>query len=300
MSGLVLAIEGGGTKTRILLADMEGNILAEEHLSGASPLYINRDSFAMQLRDQLHRVRQVMESHGGRVFRLGLAAPMDRGLVQDVVREIFGHVHCIEASEGEVTLMLHGLQVGVALVAGTGASCRAINESGEHITCGGFGPQFGDEGSGYWIGREAIRAVALAEEGRGPETLLQDQVYQKFRVGNYWHLLNYANGNGHLPVPEVAALTHEVFRSGKRGDSVAIDICLRAGRELGKLVTHTTAQARIERVPTPLAMSGGVFWGEALITRGIEQVLKKSPTVFQLLPPEPEPGPGLIRLLTTE
>ena len=60
----------------------------------------------------------------------------------------------------------------MALVAGTGSVAYGRNAAGKTARAGGWGYLAGDEGSAYWIGREALAALALALDGRGPPTAL--------------------------------------------------------------------------------------------------------------------------------
>src|SRR5439155_1968617 len=61
----------------------------------------------------------------------------------------------------------------IVLVVGTGTVAYGRDAAGRAARAGGWGPLFGDEGGGYWVGCEALRAVARAHDGRGPETALQ-------------------------------------------------------------------------------------------------------------------------------
>jgi N-acetylglucosamine kinase-like BadF-type ATPase len=63
---------------------------------------------------------------------------------------------------------------GIVVIAGTGSICCGINARGKRFCAGGWGPRAGDEGAGAWIARRALRAVAHASAGRGPETLLTE------------------------------------------------------------------------------------------------------------------------------
>jgi N-acetylglucosamine kinase-like BadF-type ATPase len=59
-----------------------------------------------------------------------------------------------------------GIQPGVLLIAGTGSIVIARNAAGQMCRTGGWGPVFGDEGGGFWIGREAVRTALRAEDSR--------------------------------------------------------------------------------------------------------------------------------------
>ncbi|NIA15473.1 MAG: hypothetical protein GWP08_15525, partial [Nitrospiraceae bacterium] len=159
MNALILAVEGGGTKTRVLLADADGQVLARGQGGPASPLYIRRGTFMSRTRRLLERVACEAEGRGGRIAAIGFGGPMDRPLMREIVEGLFGEVPIHDASEGQMGLAYYGLRWGMCLISGTGASCYAQQPRGRRWSCGGLGPQFGDEGSGAWIGCQAVKAV---------------------------------------------------------------------------------------------------------------------------------------------
>jgi hypothetical protein len=73
---------------------------------------------------------------------------------------------------------------GVVIIAGTGSIVYGRNAGGEAARAGGWGHIIGDEGSGYWIGREALAAVMRAADGRGPQTQLTRNILTHFDVAD--------------------------------------------------------------------------------------------------------------------
>src|SRR5213078_4483038 len=71
---------------------------------------------------------------------------------------------------------------GIVIISGTGSIVYGRNERVEAARAGGWGHMIGDEGSGYWIGREALAAVMRAGDGRGPETGLTAAMLAHFQV----------------------------------------------------------------------------------------------------------------------
>ncbi|HEX5013299.1 MAG TPA: BadF/BadG/BcrA/BcrD ATPase family protein [Candidatus Limnocylindrales bacterium] len=72
------------------------------------------------------------------------------------------------------------LGAGVSLVAGTGVACLVVPDVGRPQVVGGHGYLLGDEGGGFWIGREGLRAALRAREGRGPQTALTSLAEARF------------------------------------------------------------------------------------------------------------------------
>src|SRR3990170_4420420 len=71
-------------------------------------------------------------------------------------------------------------QPGIVIISGTGSIAYGRNAAGEAARSGGWGHVLGDEGSGYWIGRAALRAVLRAADRRGPPTVLTRMLLKHF------------------------------------------------------------------------------------------------------------------------
>ena len=69
---------------------------------------------------------------------------------------------------------------GIVVIAGTGSGAAGRDAAGRTVRVGGHGFLLGDEGGGYWIGREAVRAALRAADGTGPPTALIDVVRAAF------------------------------------------------------------------------------------------------------------------------
>ena len=297
---LWLAIEGGGTKTRLLLADTSGTFFARQVGGASSKLYVQeRDykAYASRMRVLLGNIKDAADAVSGRVTVVGLAAPMVPELVTGLVRETLGEVEFIFSSEGAIALACHDLSWGVSMVAGTGATCVAVNDQGEGATCGGFGPQFGDEGSGYWIGREAIAAAMREKDGRGPGTVLTQALCAFYKIGHIMEIYKYRGPGGHVAGPKVASCVPVVFETARTGDPVAKTVCRRAGHALGHTVVATVRRAKLDGQPVPVVFTGGVFNGGPLILTPLKRVLRRSDIEFQIFPVVTEPGEGILKVI---
>jgi N-acetylglucosamine kinase-like BadF-type ATPase len=297
---LWLAIEGGGTKTRLLLADTDRNILARQVGGTSSGLYVQShdyDAYASRMRPLFLSIKEAADAARGRVMSVGLAAPMVQELVTRIVRDILGEVEFIVSSEAAIALAWHDLDWGVSMVAGTGASCVAVDVEGQGAACGGFGPQFGDEGSGYWIGREAIAAAMREKDGRGPKTALTQALCAFYEIGHIMEIYKFRDPGGHVGGPKVASCVPVVFDMARGNDMVARTVCRRAGHALGHTIVATVKRAGLNRRPVPVVFTGGVFNGGGLILTPLKRVLRRSGIHFQILPVVTEPGEGILKVI---
>ncbi|MDQ3814965.1 MAG: hypothetical protein M3347_13560, partial [Armatimonadota bacterium] len=137
-------------------------------------------------------------------------------------------------------------RAGIVLSAGTGSICFGRDEEGERYYSDGWGPLLGDEGSGYWLGMEALRAVCRAADGRGPRTRLTANVLDALNIADTDQLvpLVYSSNFSRERVSRLAQL---VFDGAQNGDQVAVEIRERAVVHLGTAVAAVT-RAMLGRV----------------------------------------------------
>lgn len=297
MKRLWLAFEGGGTKTRMALAESGGPELFREIAGPSSPLYIEPGTYVREITPLLRRMRRRADTLGGRVTTAALAGPMDQELVRQLVRTCFGRVSTYTFGESEIALAVYGLRTGCSLIAGTGSSCWVMDEEGRRLSRGGFGPQFGDEGSSYWIAREAIAAALRAlQDGRG-ELAIVPLMLEYFGIGTPKELFSLCRRTGFLFPPRVAGFAKHVIAAARAGDKMCTGICAAAGRALGKLVVETVHDSGLRERPVPLVLAGGVFHAGSLVGAPLKRAIRKSGIPFRVYPYVIDPTEGLFRAL---
>ena len=132
------------------------------------------------------------------------------------------------------------------------------NASVDAARAGGWGHIIGDEGSGYWIGREALAAVMRAADGRGPATKLTEDVLAHFGIDDMSRLPRIVYDR-ELPRVSVAALGPIVQRASERGDAVATRILERAADELVLAARSVATKLEMRGDVFPFVLAGGVF-----------------------------------------
>lgn len=288
--GLVLAIEGGGTQTRVVLGGEHGGVMREARGGPGSALYVDAEAYPRELAALLDEVLL-----GEAPVRGGGAGPVNQALIEQVLARRLPGLPFRWYSEGEIALGVYALDWGVSVVGGTGSSARAVAPGGAWVEVGGFGPQFDDLGSGYWLAREGIAAVLRAEHGRGPATALRAQVFEHFGISDPWELVPMCAGNGHIAVTRVAACAPRVTACAEGGDVVALSLCGVAAGHLADLVHAAARRAGIAaKAEVPVVATGGLFSSD-MITGPFRAALAPN---FLLRKPVPDPVIGLLNLLT--
>src|SRR5690606_5741852 len=102
-----------------------------------------------------------------------------------------------------------GTGPGLLLVAGTGSIALRRDASGTLRRAGGHGWQMGDEGSGYWIGRQALQALSRASDGRGPATDLRERFTTALRLSSVDDLVRWSVAAAPGEVAALASLVQE-------------------------------------------------------------------------------------------
>jgi glucosamine kinase len=257
---LVIGIDAGGTKTVGLLADDSGRVLAQARGGGANPHVHGEVQVEAVLRSLL---RELGEIGKAQALCLGMAG-VDRPHDEEVVRAILGRLGYPErervriANDALIALVAGSPgRTGIVILSGTGSIAYGIDEAGSVARAGGFGSLLGDEGSGYWLGNHALRAVVRASDGRGPATRLTGMIFEALAIASVDELVPLVYEH-HLPRSAIAALAGRVERARAQGDGVAAELLGRAAQELVLAAQATARKLRFDK-PHPVVLAGGVF-----------------------------------------
>ncbi len=290
-----LAIDAGGTKTQCLLAD-ETRILARATTGTVKLMRVGEPEATARLQAVLAEVAAaagVSLSHITRTcFGLaGTSSPAVRAWASRVLSEsVAGELLLCGDEEIALDAAFRG-GPGILVVAGTGSNAIGRTDARAIFGAGGWGPVLGDEGSGTWIGLEAIRAALRAQDGiplgdqlngqlgdstreesemkcvRASTSLLRE-IERHWRLNSLGELVAYANQRGDCdrPAPEFASLAPIVARCAERGDALAAEVLNRAGVELAELAALVFGKMAAAPVPTQttspvigVAYTGGVL-----------------------------------------
>ena len=293
----VLGIDGGGSRTRAVVLDADGTLLG--YAMGDS---INIDDYGIETATQ--NLRELVENlpvegafDAAFLSLGGVLSTRDR----QAVRSICG---ALELAPLERTGIHHdavgalagGLlgEPGMVVVAGTGSICYGRNAEGEEGRAGNWGPLFGDEGSGHWLGKEAMRAVALAHDGRGEPTELTGEVMAWLELTELDDLLHRLYVEG-LSRSEIAAFAPTVLRLVEKNDAVAQSILIRGCDLLAQCVEKVHQQIFEDKAPTVIV--GGLSQNETFL-EAFSKAVKNTGRPTSVVRPKLSPvmGSGLLAL----
>lgn len=252
-------IDADGTATKCLFLDAEGKILGGHE--GPPAHYQAGVETAMQVIKVT--LREAMARAGlSRLASLGIGiagagCKLELAEMQKSLGRLEGVDRYALTDDGEIALLgAHGGQPGIVLVAGTGSIAYGLRRDGRRVQSGGWGTIFGDEGSGYWIGLQAIRMVIRSAEGRSGQTALSVVVCQKLGVTSLTSLRAMVCQHS-LDQKEIAALVPVVLETAQQGDPAATAIIDDALAELVMLVK--AVEKRMDIAAPKVAVAGGLF-----------------------------------------
>jgi N-acetylglucosamine kinase-like BadF-type ATPase len=155
---------------------------------------------------------------------------------------------------------------GVVTIAGTGSIAFGRNGEGKTARAGGWGYVFGDEGGGFDIVRQALRAALRQEEGWGQKTALHDALISSAGATDANDLVHRFYTDEY-PRERVAAFSKLVDRVAREGDALAQEILQTAAQQLATLATAVRAQIFDPKAVCRITYLGGVFRSEILLSR---------------------------------
>lgn len=223
----VLGIDGGGTKTDAVVADRAGRVVWRQRVAGLDP------TSGTDWEGLLTGLAQAC----GPVAQAALGLPYHGEIADISARQHALAVQLFGSSvtvENDVALAFEGALAGadgVLVLAGTGSMAWARGPLGTHRV-GGWGDLFGDEGSAYWIGREALARISRELDGRETATGFAQAMLQQMGItADGLSAWAYAEA----PRPRIAGLATEVSAVARAGNGVARGLMQAAGQELGCL-----------------------------------------------------------------
>jgi len=160
----------------------------------------------------------------------------------------------------------HAGAPGIITIAGTGSISFGRGAEGNLMRAGGWGYVFGDEGGGFDLTRQALRAALRFDEGWGPPTLLRDALMKAAGAKDANELMHMFYG-GKLTRPQMAALSRLVDKAAFAGDVVAFGILTEAAQQLAGITLAVRKRTFGAKECAPVAYIGGVFNSTGLLER---------------------------------
>ncbi|MDY0017556.1 MAG: BadF/BadG/BcrA/BcrD ATPase family protein [Candidatus Delongbacteria bacterium] len=271
-SVLYAGIDGGGTKTNISILDKDGRIVFSGSY-GPSNL-LNGDEFEdnvlIMFRDAFLNLKDRLRIKTAIHITAGFA-----GTSSDDYETRFRNVFKKAALGYDISIdhlninsdALLALNVyftdkpGLLLISGTGSICYGKDQKGDLFRTGGFGYLIDDAGSGFWFGKEAVKAALRSHYHYGQVSILEDMVREHFGVQNTEDIFDIIYKGD--PRSVISSASELVFSAAENGCKVAGEIVESGAAELIGLVRNCSEH--IGRKAPFVVLHGSVFRQEKLV-----------------------------------
>ena len=294
-----LGVDGGGSKTRFLLIDGSGRILAAHEEGSAYYLEIGMPALVAMLSRGIAAVlaRGGLRAQELTFAFLGLPAyGEDRLLLPELdaapaVALPSGRYRCGNDMICGWAGALAG-ENGINVVAGTGSIAYG-EYAGRSARAGGWGELFSDEGSAYWIAREGLRLFSRMSDGRTPRGPLHALMRRHFGLSEDLELCAAINGKDAAQRSRFAQLAKLVAQAAMDGDAEGRALCTRAATELADIVHAVRLNLG---VPPPVELSvscsGGLFELRELLLAPFDAALARQQSRYRRVPARLSPEAG--------
>jgi len=262
---VVVAVDGGNSKTDLALVRADGAVLSLVRGPLSSPHHLGVDGSVEVLQDlfeQATREAGLARSNGpvaavGQLCMAGVDFPAEELVLQQRVAALEWAERTSVANDTYAVLWA-GTEDGwgVGVVCGAGINCVAVAPDGRRVRFPALGEITGDWGGGSDVGMAALWAAARSEDGRGPKTSLEQSVPAHFDLATPQEVAE-AMHLGTLARRRVLELAPLVFVSAD-SDEVAAGIVHRLVDEIAALVRASLTRLDLTQEPVEVALGGGV------------------------------------------
>jgi len=257
---IIGGIDAGGTTTKCILMNENGELLAESKAGPANYQVTGLTNVIQEIRKALNVVRKKAGINEIDILGIGLAGVISKEDIQMVKNNLLllnqGKNYFI-TSDGEIAVLgAYAGEPGIVVIAGTGSIIYGLKENGDTVRVGGWGPILGDEGSGFWIGLKALQAIIKTEEGRCTNTSLSNILMNSFNINNLKELVSFVYQDK-LPREKIASLAPLVIEAMANGDQVAKQIIETGCDELILMIKVIAKKLNYQK--KEIAVTGGLF-----------------------------------------
>jgi N-acetylglucosamine kinase-like BadF-type ATPase len=292
---LVLAVDGGNSKTDVALVRADGTLLGATRGPGSSPQDLGVAGSVALIEELLARVH---EEHGvyeaadvGQVLLAGLDTPREEEELERMIRPR-GLARQVTVGNDVLAVLREGTPegVGVALVCGAGMNCVGVGPDGRRIRYPALGDLTGDWGGGLQLGVAALGAAVRGADGRGSHTLLERAVPDVFALADpdaVWQAIHF----GDLDESGLVDVAPAVFAAADQADPVARALVDRLGAELLDYVRATVERLGLAGEAFPVVIGGGLLRADtggvvrAAVAEGLAAIAPRATLTLSATPP---------------
>ena len=279
--GALLGLDIGGSSSRARLV-LDGRVVAEANGPGANVALIDADLVERRLTELIARLGSPPPA-ACCAGAAGSEVPAARLRLEALLTRLLPGTKVMVVHDSRLILAAADVDSGIALIAGTGSVAYARNSEGREATAGGWGWMLGDEGSGAWIVRAAIRELMRRREGGEPLGELGDRLLAAIGAGGL--LETIGRMQGYHEAGRWAAFAGAVFDAS--GDPGAVRIIDTAAQSLAQLAGRAGSKVGVK---APVVLAGGLLINNPDLLDRVQAQIAESSVLRE------EPVAGAVRL----
>ncbi|MGH1548097.1 N-acetylglucosamine kinase [Leifsonia poae] len=258
---IVVAVDGGGSKTDAVALSLDGTVLAEARAGTSSPHVLGMDGAVALVGDL---IRELLAATGPRplaaanLYLSGLDLPAE---IADFRERIVGTPWADATIDNDLFALLRagtGEPDAVAVVCGTGINCVGVRSDGAVVRYASLGTISGDWGGGWHLGERALWYAARAVDGRGQPTVLAEAVPAALGLPSVQAVIE-AIHFGRLASSELSRLSPIVFACARDGDAIAAGLIDEQAEEIATMAVTTLRRLDLLGRAVPVVLGGGVI-----------------------------------------
>jgi glucosamine kinase len=291
----VMGVDGGATKTLAAVLDLQERAMHPGHGASSNP-----DAVGARVATE-----SLLNATDEAIARAGIEhEQLDAAVLAIAGTDTDGVAANVRASRPSTWVVVNdvvgawavatGARPGVGAISGTGSNVFGVGTGGHAWRAGGWGHVLGDEGSGYWLAVQSIKAALCDRERSGPETALSAAAMDFFDVPSVEALATLVYSKP-LTKGEIAAFAIETARVAHAGDAVARGLYELAASELGRQVAAVIAQTGLTG-EFPVGLIGSAFKAGPLFVEPLAAVVQETSPQAQVAVVEMAPVGGCLLL----
>ncbi|WP_105301539.1 N-acetylglucosamine kinase [Anaerococcus marasmi] len=291
---IYLGVDGGGTKTAFLL-DVDGKRFESKQIT-IHPKQVTKQQFFEIMKLGVGDVCKEAGIDPEEILYTFVAAPgygqypdteayIDEGIREAIGSDRFTVANdCVNGWAGSLNA-----KPGINLVLGTGQIGYGVDEEGNSMRSGGWGPLLGDEASGYYIGLKLLNHFTKMSDGRSDKTILYDIIREKLDLKEDMEIIDKAEK---MKRDEIASLSRIFTEALDKKDTYCEKLLEEISKEAAAVIDSIIKGLNFKE-EVRVSYSGGVFnLGDRLIKR----IEEKSKNKIKIEKPYTDPSEGALIL----
>lgn len=287
----IAGLDGGGTKTTLLYKYKNSNLISEKTFGPFNLNGIGKEAFTYLIKE----IASFLDERGECVALCIGASGSSNKKMDEIIDSVFSSSKIQNWKVvGDNEIALEGAfdgKAGIIVICGTGSICFAKCGDSTLLYSGGWGHLLGDEGSGYALARDALKAVTALIDGYGKETVLFKLLKDELAIFDRSSIISFVYSSDKK---RIATISHLVEKAGRMGDEIALEIILDNAYRLA--LTVNSVSQKQPKGEKRVALCGGIISNDTLLRKYLIEEIVKLDKDVEIVEPLFTPEYGALRL----